>query len=196
VVSAPAPKPRAILRLDLLTGPFGIFMLSYLVFYTFQYFPVPIFPLSYVDALHLTDGMIGIGTAIFYGAMMLASFRLTHFSTRYGHRRLLAVSAAIFPTYPLLLGLASGPALYYLACLVGGGVNAMLTGALINRLMEGVPSDDRAAHMAVHNLVLNLGILAGSLLGPVAASLMGTQPSLVLSAGLRLFAAGVFFLWG
>jgi predicted MFS family arabinose efflux permease len=62
--------------------------------------------------------------------------------------------------------------------------------------MERVPFDDRAAHMAVHNLVLNLGILAGSLLGPVAASLMGTQPSLVLSAGLRLFAAGVFFLWG
>jgi predicted MFS family arabinose efflux permease len=171
-------------------------MAAYLVFYAFQYFPIPIFPIAYVDSLHMTDGMIGIGTAIFYGAMMLASLRLSHISARYGHRRVLAVSAAIFPTFPLLLGVARGPELYYLACLIGGGVNAMLTGALINRLMEKVPSNDRPAHMALHNLALNLGILAGSLLGPVAADLMGTQPSLLLSAGLRLVAAGFFFLWG
>jgi MFS family permease len=194
--SLPLPKPRGIVRLDLLTGPFGILMLSYLAFYAFQYFPIPIFPIAYVDSLHMTDGMIGIGTAIFYGAMMVASFRLSYFSTRYGHRRVLAISAALFPAFPLLLGIAKGPELYYLACLIGGGVNAMLTGALINRLMEKVPSDDRAAHMALHNLALNLGILAGSLLGPLAADLMGTQPSLVLSAGLRLLAAGFFFLWG
>jgi MFS family permease len=156
--SLPLPKPRGIVRLDLLTGPFGILMLSYLAFYAFQYFPIPIFPIAYVDSLHMTDGMIGIGTAIFYGAMMVASFRLSYFSTRYGHRRVLAISAALFPAFPLLLGIAKGPELYYLACLIGGGVNAMLTGALINRLMEKVPSDDRAAHMALHNLALNLGI--------------------------------------
>jgi MFS family permease len=194
--SSALARPRAFVRLDLLTGPFGIFMVAYLVFYAFQYFPIPIFPIAYVDSLHMTDGMIGIGTAIFYGAMMLASFRLSHISARYGHRRILAVSAAIFPTFPLLLGVARGPELYYLACLIGGGVNAMLTGALINRLMEKVPSNDRPAHMALHNLALNLGILAGSLLGPVAADLMGTQPSLLVRAGLRLVAAGFFFLWG
>ncbi len=194
--SLPLAKPKALIRFDLLRGPFGLFMVAYLFFYASQYFPVPIFPIAYVDALHMTDGMIGIGTAIFYGAMMLASFRLTHFSTRYGHRKLLAVSAALLPTFPLLLGIARGPVMYFMACLLGGGINAMLTGALINRLMEKVPSDDRPAHMALHNLALNLGILAGSLLGPVAADLMGTQPSLILSAGLRLVAAGFFFLWG
>lgn len=192
----PINKPKALIRLDLLTGPFGIFMVSYLAFYAFQYFPVPLFPIAYVDSLHMTDGIIGIGTGIFYGAMMLASFRLSYISTRYGHRKVLAVSAALFPTFPLLLGIAKGPELFYLACLIGGGVNAMLTGALINRLMERVPSNDRAAHMALHNLALNLGILAGSLLGPVSADLIGTQPALVLSAGLRLLAAGLFWLWG
>lgn len=196
VEGVPINKPKALIRLDLLTGPFGIFMLSYLAFYAFQYFPVPLFPIAYVDSLHMTDGMIGIGTAIFYGAMMLVSFRLSYISTRYGHRKVLAVSAALFPAFPLLLGIAKGPELYYLACLIGGGVNAMLTGALINRLMERVPSNDRAAHMALHNLALNLGILAGSLLGPVSADLIGTQPALILSAGLRLLAAGLFWLWG
>lgn len=189
-------KRRSLLRLDLLTGPFGIFMLSYLAFYAFQFFPVPLFPIAYVDSLHMTDGMIGLGTAIFYGAMMLASFRLGYYSTRYGHRKVLLVSAALFPIFPLFLAVAKGPELYYLACLIGGGVNAMLSGAIINRLMDRVPSDDRPAHMALHNLALNLGILAGSLLGPVSADLIGVQPSLFVGAGLRLLAAGLFWLWG
>jgi MFS family permease len=189
-------KRRSLLRLDLLTGPFGIFMLAYLAFYTFQYIPIPLFPLAYVDLLHLTDGMIGVGNAIFYGAMMLASTRLNTFSTRFGHRRILMVSSALFPIFPLLLGMAKGPGLYYLACLLGGAVFAMLNGALINRLMERVPADDRPAHMAVHNLALNLGILAGSLLGAVSADLIGLQPAIFLSAGLRLLAAVFFWLWG
>jgi predicted MFS family arabinose efflux permease len=102
----------------------------------------------------------------------------------------------LFPIFPLLLGMAKGPELYYLACLIGGGVNAMLSGAIINRLMDRVPPDDRPAHMALHNLALNLGILAGSLLGPVSADLIGVQPSLFVGAGLRLVAAGFFWLWG
>lgn len=189
-------KRKSLLRLDLLIGPFGIFMLSYLVFYAFQYFPVPLFPIAYVDKLHMTDGMIGVGTAIFYGAMMAASFRLGYVSTRYGHRKVLWVSAALFPIFPLLLGIATGPILYYLACLIGGAVNAMLSGAVLNRLMERVPPGDRPAHMTLHNLALNLGVLAGSLLGPVSAGLFGLQPSLFISAALRLLAAGFFWLWG
>jgi MFS family permease len=189
-------KRRSWIRLDLLSGSFGIFMLSYLVFYAFQYFPVPLFPIAYVDKLHMTDGMIGLGTGIFYGAMMLASFRLGYYSTRYGHRKVLIISAALFPVFPLFLGIAKGPELYYLACLLGGGINAMLSGAIVNRLMERVPSNDRPAHMAFHNLALNLGILVGSLLGPVSANLIGLQPSLFVGAGLRLLAAGFFWLWG
>jgi MFS family permease len=192
----PSVKRKPWLRLDLLTGSFGIFMVSYLAFYAFQFFPVPLFPIAYVDQAHMTDGMIGFGTAIFYGAMMLASFRLSYFSTRFGHRKVLLVSAALFPVFPLFLGMAKGPELYYLACLLGGGINAMLSGAIINRLMERVPSNDRPAHMALHNLALNLGVLVGALLGPVSANLIGLQPALFLGAGLRLLAAGFFWLWG
>jgi predicted MFS family arabinose efflux permease len=196
IVAKLQDKSKSLLRLDLLTGPFGIFMLAYLAFYAFQFFPVPLFPLAYVDRLHLSDGMIGLGTAIFYGAMMLASFRLNYFSMRYGHRKVLLVSAALFPIFPLFLAMGNGPVMYYLACLFGGGVNAMLSGAIINRLMDRVPADDRPAHMTIHNLALNVGILAGSLLGPVFAHWIGLQPSLFIGAGLRLLAAGLFWLWG
>ena len=58
-------KRRSWLRVDLLSGSFGVFMVSYLVFYAFQFFPVPLFPIAYIDQAHMTDGMIGLGTAIF-----------------------------------------------------------------------------------------------------------------------------------
>ncbi|OGO60383.1 MAG: hypothetical protein A2032_02905 [Chloroflexi bacterium RBG_19FT_COMBO_49_13] len=192
----PHTKRGSLLRLDLLLGPFGLFMLAYLAFYAFQYFPVPLFPLAYVEQLHMTDGMIGVGTALFYGAMMAASFRLNYFSTRFGHRNVLLVSAALFPVFPLFLGLANGAGLYFVGCLLGGVINAMLSGAIINRLMDRVPADDRPAHMAIHNLALNVGILAGSLLGPISYDLIGLQPALILSAGLRFLAAVFFWMWG
>ncbi len=191
-----ANKLASLIRLDLIQGPFGIFMLAYLAFYAFQYFPIPLFPLAYVDRLHMTDGMIGVGTALFYGSMMVASFRLNYFSNRFGHRKLLIVSAALFPVFPLLLGMAQNEVLYFLACLLGGAVNAMLSGALVNRLMDRVPADDRPGHMTIHNMALNLGILVGSLLGPISAGLFGLQYSLLIGAGLRLLAAGFFWLWG
>jgi predicted MFS family arabinose efflux permease len=46
--------------------------------------------------------------------------------------------------------------------------------------------------MALHNLVLNLGILSGSLLGPLLAQGLGLRHSLFLAGGLRL-AAGIVF---
>jgi MFS family permease len=189
-------KRGSLLRVDLISSPFGIFMLAYLAFYTFQYFPTALFPLAYVEQLQLTDGMIGLGNAMFYSTMMLASFRLSHLSARFGHRKLVIYSAFLFPIFPLFLGMANGPQLYYLACLVGGGVYALLSGGLINRLMERVPADDRPAHMAIHNLALNIGILAGSLLGPLSADLIGLQASIFISVGLRLLAAVFLWLWG
>jgi MFS family permease len=194
--STPKKKRGSLLRVDLLTSPFAIFMLAYLIFYAFQFFPVPLFPLAYIDQLHLTDGMIGVGNALFYGTMMLASFKLSTLSNRYGHRKVLIASSALFFIYPLLIAMAKGPELFYLACLIGGGVYALLSGALINRLMERVPANDRPAHMSIHNLALNIGVLAGSLLGPISANLIGLQATIFLSAGLRLIAAGIIWLWG
>jgi predicted MFS family arabinose efflux permease len=187
---------RALVRLDLLKGPFGIFMLSYLAFYAFQFFPLPLFPIAYVDRMNLTDGMIGLGSALFYGTMMLASFRLSYISAKYGHRKVLIASATVFPIYPLLIAIGKSAEYYYAACLLGGAVYALLSAALLNRLMERVPADDRPAHMALHNMALNIGILAGSLLGPLSADLIGLQPSIYLAALLRFLSAGLFWLWG
>ena len=83
---------------------------------------------------------------------------------------------------------------YWIASIVGGLTWGLIGAASINVLMEKVPQDDRPAYMALHNLVLSLGILAGSLSGPLVAELVGLQIALILAAVLRLIAA-VFLLY-
>ncbi len=184
------------LRLDVLKGPFGLFMLAYFVFYTFQYFPQPIFPLFYVNDLNLTDGMISLGTAVFHGAMVICSLYLSRASARWGHRKLMVWGALLFAQYPLMLWLGHNAIWYYAACLIGGGVYAFLSGGLINRLMQRVPADDRPAHMALHNLALNLGILAGSMLGPVVGEWIGLRDAMLVAVVVRLAAGWMLYRWG
>jgi MFS family permease len=189
-------RGRPLLRLDLLRSGFGPFMLAFLAFYTFQFFPLPIFPLYYVRELHLTDGAISLGSALFNGMVMVGSLRLSQISRRYGARWLLVVSALAFGQYPLLIGLAHNATLFWVSSLTGGLVYAFLSGANINRLMERVPENDRPAYMALHNLIMNLGILAGSLAGPWLADLAGLRTAIMASAGLRFLAGLLLLFWG
>lgn len=59
--------------------------------------------------------------------------------------------------------------------------------------MERVPQDDRPAHMARHNLVMNLGMLSGSLLGSVLGEALGLRAAMLVAAALRL--VGSYLLW-
>jgi MFS family permease len=197
------PPPRLtrsrgepLLRLDLLRGKFGLFLFSYLLFYVFQYVPIPLFPLFWVDRLHLSDGAISLGNALFYTSMLMASMGLAQASRRFGHRRVLVGGALLYALYPLLNGLAQNAVLFWVASLAGGAVWALVSAGLVNRLMEQVPDRDRPAHMALHNLALNLGILVGSLCGPLLAAVAGLGNTLLVSAGLRLLAGALLIVWG
>ncbi len=186
---------RRLLRLDRVRGPFGLFLAAYLLFYTVQSVPVPLFPLFWVEQLRLSDGAISIGNALFYVMMMLTSLGLRRLTAARGHRQILVAGALLYGLYPLLTALARDVSLFWAASLIGGAVWGLLNGGLVNRLMERVPADDRPAHMALHNLALNLGILLGSLLGPLLAADMGLRNGLFTAAGLRLIGAIVLSIW-
>lgn len=188
-------RGRPLLRPDLIKGAFGLFLLSYFIFYGFQYIPVPLFPLFFVQRLQLTDGAISVGSALYYAAMVIVSLAVRPLSDRIGHRRTLIVGAVLYSLYPLLIALARDATLYWLASFVGGGVWALVNAGLLNRLMEQVTPEDRPAHMALHNIVLNLGILGGSLSGPVLGNVLGLQNALLLSAALRFFAGVLIGAW-
>jgi len=186
---------RSLVRIDLLRGPYGKFLLAYWIFYLCLYSPSSLFPLAWVQQLNLTGSEISIGNALVYVTMMLMSLFIRRVGVKVGNKRLLILGAALFGAYPLLTGLARGPWLYWAASLIGGVTWALINSGSINRLMEKVPEDDRPAHMALHNEVLNLGILVGAMLGPLLESNFGLRQALFISAGLRLMTAFVIGLW-
>ena len=167
------------------SGAFGPFIAVYLMFYVFQNVPVPLFPLAFVRALGLTDGTISLGNALFYGAMFLASTQLGRLSGLLVHRRVLILGALFYGLYPLLIALAQTATLFWVASFLGGCAWGLAGAGLINRLMERVQPDDLPAHMALHNLALNLGMLGGSLIGPALANAFGLREALLMGGGLR-----------
>jgi MFS family permease len=192
----PRDTGKPLLRLDLLRSSFGPFLLAYLMFYTFQYVSLPLFPLYNVINLHLTDGIVSIGTAFFYITMMVMSLGLNRVGTRWSARFMLVSGALFFGFFPLIMFLAKDAVLYLIGNLVGGAIWAVLNAGMINRLMERVPQDDRPAHMALHNIVLNLGILSGSMLGAYLVTWFGLKEVILIGAIVR-FAGGLLILvWG
>lgn len=184
------------IRLDLLQSPFGLFLAAYFLFYAFQYVPVPLFPLVWVQRLHLSDGEISLGYTLTYAMMLVSSLGLRWMSAHFGHQRVLVIGALLLSLQPLLNGLARDATLFWMASLITGLVLAPANGGLVSRLMERVPENDRPAHMALHNVALNLGILSGSLLGPALGNWFGLQEALLLSAGLRVLSGILLNSWG
>jgi MFS family permease len=187
---------REYLHLDLIRSPYGLFMASYLVFYTFQYLGIPLVPAVQVNILKLSDGIISLGSSLFYLTMFLISLRMVWISTRFGHHKVLTYGALWMASYPFLLGVANGPALFWVASVMGGGAWGMASAGLVNRLMERVPAENRPGGMAVHNVVLNLGILLGSLGAPLVGAAMGAQNGLILTGVFRFLAGLLFRVWG
>ncbi|MEJ5223487.1 MAG: MFS transporter [Anaerolineales bacterium] len=188
-----APEPlraglRRALRTDVWRGPFGRTLLVLLGFHLAQYAAVPIFPIYFVRQLHLTDDAIGIGTALFYLTVLIGSTQLARVSHRYGHKTVTGVGVALMSIYPILLTFARDASLYWVTSFIGGFIWAMVGGALANYLLEKVPGDDRPAHLAWYNIVLNAAILLGSLGGPAIADQIGLVNMLLLAGGLRLLA--------
>jgi MFS family permease len=189
------PIARPLIRGDLLRSSFGPLLFSYFCFYATQHVPIPINPLFWVQELHLSDGAIGAGNAMFYVMMVLASMALPAAIARYGNRNVLITGALLYGAYPLLIGLASDSGLFWVASVLGGVVWGLTNAGLLNRLMERVPGDDRPAHMAWHNVILNLGILGGSLLGAGLADWIGLRNGLLTAAVLRMLSGLALLLW-
>lgn len=185
-----------LLRLDILRGNFGAFLAAYLFFYACQYIPVAISPLYMVNNLHYTDGTISLGNSLFYVLMFFTSLRLSRLTRRFNHHTVLVIGSLLYCAYPIFISLAWDATLFWVASFVGGIAWALTSAGLINRLMEIVPEDNRPAYMALHNLALNLGILGGSLMGPILADISGLKEALFIAGVLRFSAGLLLKKWG
>jgi MFS family permease len=186
---------KTMVKFDLLRGKFGSFIAAYLFCYLILALPIPIYTLFLVRTLHVSDGVISIGNAIFYIMVVIFSLLLDRLTRWLGHHRILVISVFVYIFYPLIGGLAQGPIGFYIASIFGGAAWGMVGGALISRLFERSPEDDLPASMAFHNLALNIGTLTGVFIGSGLADWLGLRTSLIFSGALRLLPVLVLAIW-
>jgi hypothetical protein len=86
-----------------------------------------------------------------------------------------------------------GPELYLAVSFSGGAAWSLVGGGIANYVLDRTPVDDRPAHLAWYNLVLNAAILLGSLGGPLLAQAVGITAALFIAAGARAL-SGVY-IW-
>ena len=192
----PSPRLHSALRLDIWKTPFKRVLLCLLGFHLTQYIAIPIFPLYFVNELHLNDNHIGIGTALFYLTVLITSTRLPNFVHSVGNKNLTSWRVIALAFYPLLLSMSSAVWHFYGISLLGGFVFALINGAYANYMLEHIPANDRPSHLAWYNVILNAAVLFGSLGGPVIADQLGLSNSLILFAILRLLAGLAILKWG
>jgi MFS family permease len=190
------PRLHSALRLDIWRTPFKRILLCLLGFHLTQYIAIPIFPLYYVNELHLNDDHIGIGTALFYLTVLISSTQLRNFVHRIGNKNVTAWGVIGMAVYPFLLSISSAVWHFYGISLFGGFVFALINGAYANYMLENIPANDRPSYLAWYNIILNAAVLLGSLGGPTIADQLGLSISLILFAILRLLSGLAILKWG
>jgi MFS family permease len=165
-------------------------------FHLAAYLAIPLFPIRWVDQLHLSDQQIGWGTAVFYATVFVGSMQLDRLVRRVGNQRVTAIGALFMGFYPACMALAQGLGLYLFGSVLGGLGWALLGGALVNYVLERVPPDQRPAYLAWYNLAINTALLLGSLVGPLVAGYITVPAALMLFAVLRFLAALAILRWG
>lgn len=175
---------------------YWLMMLAYFLFHFAQFLPGALFPIFWVREAHLTDGQIGLINALFYLAMLVAAPLLAPLTGRLGNYRLNVWGAVLLGAYPLLTALSNGMTLLVAASIVGGVTWAILSGALVNRLLEFIPTNERPGHLAVYNLALSLATLGGVMAGPLLVDVMGLREALLVAAAFRVAAGLVMARWG
>jgi MFS family permease len=191
----PSNSRLSSLRTDIWKTSFKITLLLFLGFHLAQYLAVPLFPVYNVRNLQLTDQNIGIGTALFYLTVLLASTQLARIVKRAGHKNVTGWGVAGLSIYPIALAFSTLVWQYYLVSAVGGLIWALVAGASANYLLEKIPVHDRPSHLAWYTVILNLAVLTGSLAGPLFADGIGIVLTLV-PANLRLLAGLAILKWG
>ena len=199
VPTLPAPAQRGIralggsTRMEILRGPFGRLMLIMFMLNVGVFMLQPVFPLYQVNVLHLSDQTISLASALFGLVQFFVSTQGGRISHWLGFRRMTGVGIIIASISTLMFTLSFSPWLYFSTQFVGGMGWSIYGGGAINYLLENVPPDDRPAHLAWYNLVLNGAVLLCGLLAAQMVGVFGLFGGMVLGIAMR-FLVGLLVL--
>jgi len=184
------------LRLDIWNTHFRKVLTALFFLHFCHYLASPIYPLYFVRVLDLNDSNIGIGTALYYLTVLIASTQLGRIVHRFGHKKVTGWGMASMSFYPIMLALSHNLIHFYTLSFINGFLFAMVNGAYANYMLENIPPNDRPSHLAWYTIIFNLALLGSSVVGPLLADFIGLGRALILFGLLRIVAGFNLLKWG
>lgn len=205
-----AHAPRDTLRQAFRSLP-GSDFLRFSLFFAFMqastYIAAPFFSLHMLRNLEFSYLQYMTGSAITVLGQFVTLNAWGRISDRFGNRLILVVTGLMIPALPLLWTL-SGNFWYLLVLQAIGGLSwAGFNLSAGNFIYDLLPDRRIAPYMALHNVLMNLGVFSGAMLGGYLATHLGTSVEIggfnlhwifpiygvfALSSVLRLMVAIIF----
>jgi MFS family permease len=151
--------------------------------------------LQLVRALNASDAWISLFGICEMAAGALLMLRMDWLIRKFGTRRLIIATTFATLFQPLVLGLTPILHPYIFAELLFGGGWFAVNVLMYNQLVEIVPPEDMTQYAAAYQLIINVSLFIGPLLGTFLIENVMTLPAtLLLIAAVRIVAG--FLTWG
>ncbi|MGC8781007.1 MAG: MFS transporter [Anaerolineae bacterium] len=189
-----AAQVRGFLRSFVGHPPFVRFNTASFCFRLALMMPAGLFSIYWVRALNANDSWIGLRGTAGYAALVLGYWLWGRVATRIGHRTVLLLCGAAGAFYPVLTALA--PSVEWLlpaAALWGLTISGVDIG-LFDMMLLSSPTGRLPSFAAMANMLNNIALAIGPLLGAALAGAIGLRETLLVVGGLQLAATAGFLL--
>ncbi|HVO42689.1 MAG TPA: MFS transporter [Aggregatilineales bacterium] len=175
--------------------PFRRFMIVVIAINTSVFMAGSIGSLQLVRNLNASDTWVSVFGICEVAGAVVGTMRMDWLIRKFGPRWLIIATTMATLFQPLVLGITPIlPPFIFPELLFGAGwgiVNVLL----YNQLVELVPPDDMADYAAMYQLIINMSLFVGPLIGTfLIENVMSISAALVLIGGLRFLAA--VLAWG
>ena len=162
--------------------PFGLYLLSTILYRIALNMPAPLLSLFWVNELQASDTLIGLRGTVGYGALVVGYVFWGRSANRLGHVRVLTWGAMGLALYVLLTAFI--PSAWWLLPAAGlwglaaGGVDI----GLFDLMLASCPKERQPLFAAVWSMVANGAIFIGPLIGAALARATSLRTALIIAA--------------
>jgi MFS family permease len=169
------------------------FSLASFIFYWGLYLPGALWSVLRVRNLAASDTWIGIIATIVNGSTIVGYLAWGKVTGRWGNRRVLNVTAVAVAAYAL--STAAVPTIEWMipTSILGGLAWSGCNLVLFNVMLGVSPDEHRPTYVAFYTALMNITAFAGPLLGAALSDWLGIRMAFVLSGGVRLVGAVLFW---
>jgi len=166
--------------------PFLIYLAATIGYRLALNLPAPLFSLYWVNQLHAPDTLIGLRGTVGNGALVLGYLFWGRIARKIGHRKVLTFAALGFALYPIATALIPS-AIWLLAVaviwgLTVGGIDV----GLFDMMLHFCPQQRQPRFAAVYQIVANLAIFVGPLLGAALARATSINAALIIAGAAQI----------